>query len=115
MKTRSHPGINSRTGKLRKGWRYSGKRLKSGPQIVRSTGKTKRGGGNVLRKQHIPRQAARRSAKRSYAPEIVFPKGVPRRYSYYHKYRVPNEDRKTNYKNGIFKRQASLPSDWRSR
>ena len=36
-KVRKHRGINQRTGRLKRGWRYSGKRLKSGlPQIVRT-------------------------------------------------------------------------------
>jgi len=34
---RKHKGINQKTGKLKKGYKYSGKKLKSGlPQIVRS-------------------------------------------------------------------------------
>lgn len=117
MKTRSHPGINQRTGKLRKGWRYSGKRLKSGPQIVRSVGKTKRGGGNVLRKKQTPRPV-RRITPQSSTPVIVFPEGARRRHTYFHKYRNPkgrSTKPKTSYKNAMFKRQTSLPSDWRSR
>ena len=36
-KVRKHQGINPKTGRLKRGWKYSGKKLKSGlPQIVRS-------------------------------------------------------------------------------
>jgi hypothetical protein len=43
MKVRKHKGINQKTGKLNKGYRYSGKKLKSGLcQIIKS--KVKKGG-----------------------------------------------------------------------
>ena len=36
MKIRKHKGINQQTGKLKKGFKYSGKKLKSGlPQIIK--------------------------------------------------------------------------------
>jgi len=36
-KKRKHIGINQNTGKLKKGYKYSGKKLKSGlPQIVKN-------------------------------------------------------------------------------
>ena len=48
-KLRKHKGINQQTGKLKKGYKYSGKKLKSGlPQIVkinkRNKRKTQKGG-----------------------------------------------------------------------
>ena len=43
---RKHKGINQKTGKLKKGYKYSGRKLKSGlPQIVKITFKNKQKGG----------------------------------------------------------------------
>ena len=48
MKIRKHKGINQQTGKLKKGFKYSGKKLKSGlPEIIRVK---KQKGGKVLGK-----------------------------------------------------------------
>ena len=48
MKIRKHKGINQQTGKLKKGFKYSGRKLKSGlPEIVRIK---KQKGGKVLGK-----------------------------------------------------------------
>ena len=44
MKIRKHKGINQQTGKLKKGYKYSGKRLKNGlPQIIKVVKKQKGG------------------------------------------------------------------------
>ena len=54
---RTHSGINQKTGKLKKGYKYSGKKLKSGlPQIVKVkiTKKIQKGGEydlNYIKKQ----------------------------------------------------------------
>ena len=46
MAIRKHKGINQTTGKLKPGYKYSGKKLKSGlPQIVKVQKKTQKGGG----------------------------------------------------------------------
>ena len=46
---RKHSGINKQTGRLKKGYKYSGKKLKSGlPQIIKIK-KSKKGGG-ILKK-----------------------------------------------------------------
>ena len=54
MTIRKHKGINQKTGQLKPGFKYSGKRLKSGlPQIVKVTKpkrKTKQKGGEIDRK-----------------------------------------------------------------
>ena len=51
MKIRKHSGINQKTGKLKKGYKYSGKKLKSGlSQIVKVKKPRKRKGGRVLGK-----------------------------------------------------------------
>lgn len=43
---RKHKGINQKTGRLKKGYRYSGKKLKSGlPEIVKITQNKKQKGG----------------------------------------------------------------------
>lgn len=43
MKIRKHSGINQQSGKLKKGYKYSGKKLKSGlSQIIKTKKKTKR-------------------------------------------------------------------------
>ena len=46
MAIRKHKGINQQTGKLKPGYKYSGKKLKSGlPQIVKVQKKNQKGGG----------------------------------------------------------------------
>ena len=52
MTIRKHQGINQKTGQLKPGYKYSGKRLKSGlPQIVKVTKKKKKQrGGEYDRK-----------------------------------------------------------------
>lgn len=56
MSFRKHKGINKQTGKLKKGYKYSGKKLKSGlPQIIKiqKKKKTKVQKGSSQRSQQV--------------------------------------------------------------
>lgn len=57
MKIRKHKGINQKTGKLKKGYRYSGKKLKSGlPKIIKITKKIRNQRGGEYDLKWIKRQ-----------------------------------------------------------
>ena len=53
-KIRKHKGINQSTGRLKSGYKYSGKKLKSGlPEIVRILKKKTKGGGKVTFNRNV--------------------------------------------------------------